>query len=253
MTAAALDFNSRTMREAQVSDAVSAALDAALQRKRTLRPPRDYLGASAVGDACERRAQFDYAGAPRETGFSGRTLRIFDRGHFGEEMVRGWLLDAGFDVTQKNQRTGAPYAFSQLDGRFRGHVDGVILDGPVITGFGYPALWENKAVGAKSFKAFEKDGIKARPAYADQVAIYQAYIGLTENPALFTVLNMDTCEILALPVPFDPVRAQRASDRAVRIVQATAAGELLPRPFADRTHFECRMCAFVQRCWDRAG
>ena len=39
--------------------------------------------------------------------------------------------------------------------------------------------------------------------YAAQVAIYQAYLDCT-NPALFTVLNADTCERLNFLVPFDP-------------------------------------------------
>jgi hypothetical protein len=44
---------------------------------------------------------------------------------------------------------------------------------------------------------------------------------------------------------------QRAamSDRAVRILQATEAGELLPRFAAHPDHHECRMCAWSQRCW----
>ena len=43
--------------------------------------------------------------------------------------------------------------------------------------------------------------------------------------------------------------AQRMSDRAVRILQATDAGELLPRIAASRDCFECRFCAHAERCW----
>ena len=43
--------------------------------------------------------------------------------------------------------------------------------------------------------------------------------------------------------------AQRMTDRAVRIVKATEAGDLLPRPFKDRSFFECKFCAFAERCW----
>jgi hypothetical protein len=39
------------------------------------------------------------------------------------------------------------------------------------------------------------------------------------------------------------------SDRAVRILSATDAGELLPRIARDRDHFECRTCAYANRCW----
>ena len=43
--------------------------------------------------------------------------------------------------------------------------------------------------------------------------------------------------------------AQRMTDRAVKVISATEAGELLPRGFNDPTHFECRMCAWQDRCW----
>ena len=50
-------------------------------------------------------------------------------------------------------------------------------------------------------------------------------------------------------VPFDGALAQRMTDRAVKVITATEAGELLPRSFNDPTHFECRMCAWQDRCW----
>jgi len=43
------------------------------------------------------------------------------------------------------------------------------------------------------------------------------------------------------------------SDRGVRVVQATEAHELLPRGFSERTHFECRFCAYQERCWGGAA
>ena len=48
---------------------------------------------------------------------------------------------------------------------------------------------------------------------------------------------------------FDAALAQRMSDRAVKLIRATEAGELLPRSFSEPTHFECRMCQWQDRCW----
>ena len=89
----------------------------------------------------------------------------------------------------------------------------------------------------------------SKPIYAAQVAIYQAYLELHEHPAIFTALNADTMEIYTELVPFDAALAQHMSDRAVKVITATEAGELLPRAFHDPTHFECRMCAWQDRCW----
>jgi len=87
------------------------------------------------------------------------------------------------------------------------------------------------------------------PEQRAQVAIYQAYLQLHEHPAIFTAMNADTMEIYTELVPFDAALAQRMSDRAVRVIVATDAGELLPRGFNDSTHFECRMCSWQDRCW----
>ena len=50
----------------------------------------------------------------------------------------------------------------------------------------------------------------AKPIYAAQIALYQAYLGLTEAPALFTAINKDTCELWHELVPFDGALAQAA-------------------------------------------
>ena len=94
----------------------------------------------------------------------------------------------------------------------------------------------------------------AKPIYAAQIALYQAYMeasvqGISENPALFTAINKDTAELHHELVPFDAGLAQRMSDRAVRILQATDAGELLPRIAMTRDFRECRMCPWADRCW----
>lgn len=243
-----MDFNS----SASLSGQVAALVDVGMQRVRATQGKRAYLGASRLGAACERALQYEYADAPvdhgRDTG--GRMLRIFERGHVVEDCMVAWLRAAGFDLRTR-KANGEQFGFSALDGRLQGHVDGVIVAGPDLgQGFGYPALWENKCLGAKSWRDLEKHRLAvAKPVYAAQVALYQAYLELHEHPALFTAVNADTMEIYAELVPFDARLAQRMSDRAVKVITATEAGELLPRSFSESTHFECRMCPWQDRCW----
>ena len=89
----------------------------------------------------------------------------------------------------------------------------------------------------------------SKPVYHAQVVLYQAYLQLHENPAIFTAINADTMEIYTELVPFDAALAQRMSDRAIKVIGATDAGELLARAYHDSTHFECRMCSWQDRCW----
>lgn len=213
---------------------------------------RDYLGASIIGNECSRAIQYEFAGAPKDQPITARTQRIFDRGHWGESYVADVLKTSGFDLwTEK--ANGQQFGFTDLNGRFNGHIDGALIGCP--SGFpiqpdiDHPALWENKAVGAKTFKEMQKTKLKtSRPGYYVQVQVYQGYLGFTDQPALFTALNADTMEIHAEAVPFDADVAQAAIDKAVMIISATDYGELMPRINEDPKFYLCAMCSFKKRC-----
>ena len=250
-----LDFNSRS----QTSAHVNAAIDAALVAANQATPPRSYLGGSRLGHACERALQFEFVKAPKDEGadFDGRLLRIFGIGHALEDVAVAWLRGAGFDLYTRHGRGehGEQFGFSVAGGRIRGHVDGVFAGGPTIPGMAFPALWECKTMNAKTWRETSSKGVAAaKPIYAAQIAVYQAYMdaavpGVADNPALFTAINKDTAELHHELVPFNAELAQRMSDRAVRILAATDAGELLPRVAAQADHFECRFCPWAKRCW----
>ncbi len=250
-----LDFNSRS----QTSTHVNAAIDAALVAGNVASPPRTYLGGSRLGHACERALQFEFVKAPKDEGadFDGRLLRIFGIGHALEDVAVAWLRGAGFDLYTRRggAEHGEQFGFSVAGGRIRGHVDGVLAAGPAIPGMAFPALWECKTMNAKSWRETSSKGVAvSKPIYAAQVAVYQAYMdatvpGVADNPALFTAINKDTAELHHELLPFNAELAQRMSDRAVRILAATDAGELLPRVAAQADHFECRFCPWAKRCW----
>ena len=247
-----LDFNHRP----KFHEQVGALIDDALALERDGQTPRDYLGASRLGVACERALQFEYTRTPADPGrdFSGRVLRIFEVGHVLEDLAIRWLRLIGFDLYTRKAH-GGQFGFSVAGGRIKGHVDGILNDGPSDLGMRYPALWECKTMNDKSWRDTVKTGVaKSKPVYAAQMAIYQAYMegsipGISENPALFTAINKDTQEIWFELVPFDGGLAQRMSDRAVRVISATDAGEVLPRFSTTPTHQECRFCSWQERCW----
>ncbi len=247
-----LDFNHAP----KFHEQVSALVDAALQTESGARERRRYLGASRLGVACARALQFEYADAPVDPGAecAGRTLRIFEVGHALEDLAVRWLRLAGFELYTR-RKDGGQFGFSVAGGRIRGHVDGIFSDGPAELGLAFPMLWECKTMNDKNWKACVKSGVAiSKPVYAAQVAIYQAYLepaipGIAANPALFTAINKDTQELWFELVPFDGGLAQRMSDRAVKVLQATEAGELLPRIATDSSYYECKYCSWVTRCW----
>lgn len=240
-----LDFNSHTTKSDRFVELIDAAIDAKTQQQE----PRAYLGGSAIGEPCERRLQYEFTNAPKDEGgdFTPRTRRIFYRGHQGEDWMIQWIRDAGFDLKTEG-KDGKQFGFEDCDGNFKGHIDGVIVSGP--TGFKYPALWENKVLGTKGFNQLKRHGVaKAYPKYAAQVATYQAYLQLAENPAFFTALCADTMEIHLSLIPFDQQLAQHSIDKAARVLTATDHGETLPRAAESDDAFVCKFCPFKGVCW----
>ena len=84
-----LDFNHKP----SFADRVNEAVDSALTTDQATRTPRDYLGGSRLGHACERALQFELTATHKDDGkdFSGQSLRIFAIGHVLEDLAVAWL------------------------------------------------------------------------------------------------------------------------------------------------------------------
>jgi hypothetical protein len=237
------DFNRTNVSETPVCLEINRLLEAAAARAQEANT-RQYLGASTIGSECLRRIQFDWM---CDSEHSLRIRDIFLRGHVFEALSKRHLIAAGFQFASPREWA---HGFSAVGGFLRGHCDGVIVAGPALPDIGYPCLWEHKCLGAKGWRAIERDGlVKTYPQYTAQVWIYQAYLNLTEHPCLYTVVNADSCERLFFPLPFDAERAREWSDRAAMIVEATRLGELLSRVTNNPEDWRCRMCGHRQRCW----
>jgi hypothetical protein len=231
---------------------VNAHIDAVLVAQNRQQRPRDYLGGSRVGEDCARKLVYEVTHTPKDPGgeFDAGILRIFEAGHQFEAMTIGWLRSAGFDLRDRGA-DGGQFGFSVAGGRLRGHADGVIVAGPDV-GIRWPALFEHKALGAKSWNDLVKRGLRqSKPIYFAQVQLYMAYLDL--EVALLTALNRDTLVLHHIVVPFDPSEAQRLSDRAVDILRAAASGELPPRIAANPDFYLCRFCPYATRCWETAA
>lgn len=234
---------------AETTARVNALVDAALVARNRRQRPRDYLGGSRVGEPCARKLVYEVAHAPKDPGrdFDGGILRVFDAGHQFEALSIRWLREAGFDLRDRGP-DGGQFGFAAAGGRLRGHADGVIVVGPDV-GLRWPALWEHKALGQRSWTDLVKRGLRlSKPVYFAQVQLYMAYLEL--EVALFTALNRDTLALHHEAVPFDAAEAQRLSDQAVGILRAVEAGELPPRVAQAADFYLCRLCPYAVRCWE---
>ena len=247
----AIDLNHGGKDTHRISNLINSMIDNSITQ--STQKPRTYLGASRLGVSCSRALQFEYTGTQKDEDFTAKTLRIFQAGHVFEDLAINWLRTCGIDLRTKKQ-DGTQFGFSAAEGQLKGHVDGIIINAPTELGFKFPMLWECKSMNNKSFNETVKKGLSlSKPVYAAQIAIYQAYMetsieGISKNPALFTAINKDNAELYHELIPFDNVLAQKMSDKAVNIITATKAKELLPRISNDPAYFECRFCQWQQRC-----
>lgn len=230
---------------------VNALIDSALVAQHEAQPRRGYLGASRIGEDCGRRLVYEYTHTPEDPGkgLPGHTLRIFAAGHQFEDLTVRWLKAAGFELLTR-RRDGGQFGFATAGGRIRGHIDGVIVSGPEI-GIAWPALFEHKALKAKSWADVVKRGVQlSKPVYYAQLQLYMGYMEL--DVALFTCLNKDTQELHHERVDFVPHIAQALSDRAADIIRAAGTSDLPPRIAASPDFHICRFCPYHATCWKDA-
>jgi hypothetical protein len=242
---AVIDFSDADEHDRLQREPLNVAINAVVERAvaGAARLSRAYLGASIVGHECSRSVQYSWWCTPE---LSARTRLVFDRGHAVEALVREQLVLAGFLFAPK-----VALEFVALDGHFAGHADGIITSGPALPRayFAFPAIWECKALNAKNFRAVARNGFGVTfPRYAVQTSLYQHFLN-KPNPALVTCVNADTCEVLHLPLPYDAKLAKASIARAQMVIDATRAGELLPRFTNDSSNLQCRVCQHRKRCW----
>ena len=243
----AIDFSDADAHERHLADPLNVAVNDAVERATAAAPQlsRMYLGASILGHECSRQIQYEWMCTPE---LPARVQRIFNRGHAFEPLIKVELVLAGFTFAPKEA-----LEFVALDGFLQGHADGIVTSGPALgdARFDFPAIWEAKALNSKNWRAVVRNGFTATfPRYATQVALYQHFLD-KPNPALVSCVNADTCEVLHLALPYDAGRAHGAIEHARRIIDATRAGELLPRFAGDPGNFQCRICQRHRRCWGK--
>jgi len=244
-----MDFTPRTVAKAPE---IVALIDAAMERKNAAQPGRTYLGASRLGEECHRKLYFEYTNAPKDKGFSGQTLRMFDMGHDGETRVAEYFRTAGFDLRTEN-KDGKQFGFyiakdpATGQARIAGHADGIFAGGPPV--LLYPCLWENKALGAKSWSDVKENGVKkSKPVYYSQMQMYMYQFAIHENPSVFTAINRDTGELFIELVPFDAAEVQKCINKGVNVVTARHENEV-PRIASTETDWRCKWCDFKGHCW----
>ena len=235
----------------QVNQHITAALYA--RRERALaKTPRNYIGMSELGHRCLRYLYLRHMGVPEDEPLTGERLRALEMGHYFEEMVYEWMVAAGFQILRRDKFTGKPFEFQAANGLIKGHIDGVIIAGPPISGLIYPAIWENKALKAKYWNAIVKHGLqKAEPAYWSQTIQYMGYSELINT--LFSTINKDTAEIYHCVIPYQASALQKLADKGASLIKALQMQLIPARIAANPDFYICKQCDRREMCWKMAA
>ncbi len=204
---------------------------------------RTHLGASIIGHDCKAYGWNTFRWL-RQEDFSGRMLRLFNRGHEEERRFIRWLQGAGFDVIELDPETGKQFRIVGVDGHFGGSLDSLIK--PPIK-YQLPNLiWlgEFKTHNEKSFNELKKKGVmRSKPQHFRQMCSYgRAY---RFEFGLYCAVNKNTDELYFEIVPLDYRQADDLFRKAEYIIRSKSQP---PKIANTETFLTCKMCDFKGIC-----
>ncbi len=213
--------------------------------------PRRYVGASSIGDKCERKLwyQFHRAEEAQPTGAKG--ILAANDGHRSEEVAAAYLRQIdGIQLWTRDSK-GEQYGFQYLGGRFRGHLDGIIKGIPLAPKTAH--VWEHKAKNQKFYDALTKLKMqlpikevlqKWDFVYYCQAVIYMHYFDLTRH--YMSVSLPGFREWQTVRTDANPTLAKALIKKAERIIEADKP------PMGISTNpawYECKFCKFNHICF----
>lgn len=202
-------------------------------------PPRGWLGASQIGNPCERALWYSFHHCKLPS-FEPRMLRLFETGKREEERVIRELRQAGIQVWDRGD-DGNQIRFEMFGGKFAGSIDGMVLGIPEAPKTEH--LLEIKTSSDKNYKTLIKNGVeKSKPLHYAQMQVYMGAFNLTR--ALYIVVNKNTDEIYSERLEFHKPTYDLLIQKAERIVTSDAQLE-------KTESFECKWCEFQKICnWE---
>lgn len=217
-------------------------VDQAIMTEARKKPTRNYLGMSEIGEPCMRKLWYSYRD-PDKVIDDPRTQRIFELGNILEIAVVKLLREAGFTVYDIDPETNKEYRVSDLDDKYGGGIDGIILGLPESK---KPHLLEIKSASNKRYKILVKHGYEAwSPTYKAQIHSYMHYFKL--DRCLVVVYNKETSEMYYERIAVDPFEAEVAKQKAVMVM---GSDKPLEREYRKKSFYLCGWCKYKEECWE---
>lgn len=210
--------------------------------------PRGYLGASAVGDPCERKLWFNFRWV-RRTFIEAGGLRRINDGHRGEQVVAALLRAVpGIDLSTEKE-PGVQHSFEDLGGHFRGNCDGLLMG--LLQDPSTLYVWECKVVNENKYKKLQKLCMTEEASalknwdyvYYAQAQIYMHFFKATKH--YLTAASPGVRDLTSVVTEYNPQEAQMFVDKAKRVIFANKPPSKLSE---DPAWHECKYCTFHNVC-----
>lgn len=215
-------------------------------------PFRTHLGASEIGERCDRLLWYSWHWTCREEK-PPRLYRLLNRGHLEEARFCALLEMIGMPVEAKDTN-GKQHKLALLDGNFGGSCDGLAWAAMrrIVCEFkthnrdsfeklaGGLSSWRNFVEGKQGF-TFTGDGVRAsKPKHHAQAQVYIQ--GFKAEACLYLACCKDTDDLYAEWILPDEVAFNRSLAKASLITTVTSPPPKIGGTHAGPGWYECRFC-----------
>lgn len=211
---------------------------------------RNHLGASLIGHECSRYLWNVFRWLSAED-FTGRQLRLFQRGHLEEARFEEYLRGIGAEVVafqpdaDGNANKGEQqYRIKAVMGHFGGSLDGqLMLPLKYKVPFAMLSEYKTKGTGA-SWSKLKKDGVKlTSPEHYAQMSMYGRAYGY--KYALYMSVNKNDDDLHVEVVELDWRLGEQLEAKAHDIITA----QIPPAKIAESPAYQkCKWCHFSDIC-----
>jgi hypothetical protein len=205
---------------------------------------RSHLGASMIGDVCNRRLWYGWRWV-QSSKFGGRMQRLFNRGHKTEDRFIEWLTAIGVRVWSHTE-DGNQFRISAIEKHYGGSLDSI---GQAPEWLGKLAqlqgfLIEYKTHNEKSFGKLVKDGVKkSKPRHWVQMCVYGQKYGF--QYAVYCAINKNDDDLHIEIVELD----WNVGTDAERKAEYVITSQVPPARYSETiTNFECQFCDLKAIC-----
>lgn len=224
----------------QTETAIWVALEGAQEQDQ-----RTYIGASVLGEECERKLWYGFRWACPPEWFDGRKLSIFQTGHVWEARLVEMLKGAGIELDAVDPETGEQWSCRFAGGHGGGHLDGEALGIPEAPKTRH--LVEFKSSNQKGFLELRRKGLKeAKPLHYAQMQTYMHLRGLTRG--LYVCVNKNDDALYVERIEYDAPFAIALMLKAERTVAADRAPPKLHEDPAAKMAWQCGVCQMRGVC-----